>query len=176
MGPYGNAAINNGGTRQSTGQLRRNLTKSEKARSDPQKQTGETPRAWLAGSKQTMGDTDTAKTNLAGGHLLGRLTTHGRTMQQQLELKPKPTILNAYPWARPHRDGVTYGVVLAVPLQLPYGLADWLRENNWQSKAVAADRGQYAALLVGGCSVELLGWVPRPESHGSLTAGNYLPW
>ena len=176
MGPYGNAAINNGGTRQSTGQLRRNLTKSEKARSDPQKQTGETPRAWLAGSKQTMGDTDTAKTNLAGGHLLGRLATHRRTMQQQLELKPKPAILNACPWARPHRDGVACGVVLAVPLQLPYGLADWLRENNWQSKAVAADRGQYAALLVGGCAVELLGWVPRPESHGSLTAGNYLPW
>ena len=95
---------------------------------------------------------------------------------QQLELKPKPDILNACPWARPHRDGVACGVVLAVPLQLPYGLAPWLHSQGWQSKAVAQDRGQYAALLVGGCAVELLGWLPRPESHGSLTAGNYLPW
>ncbi|MEM0978648.1 MAG: hypothetical protein AAGH78_00100 [Cyanobacteria bacterium P01_H01_bin.58] len=66
--------------------------------------------------------------------------------------------------------------MLAVPAPLPYGLATWLREQSWQSKAVAADRRQYAALLVGGCAVELLGWMPRPESHGSLTAGNYLPW
>ena len=95
---------------------------------------------------------------------------------QQLELKLKPDILNACPWARPHRDGVACGVVLAVPLRLPYGLAPWLRAQGWQSKAVAQDRGQYAARLVGGCAVELLGWLPRPESHGSLTAGNYLPW
>ena len=86
---------------------------------------------------------------------------------QQLELTPKPEILNACPWARPHRDGVACGVVLAVPAPLPYGLAPWLRAEGWRCKAVAADRGQYAALL---------GWVPRPESHGSLTAGNYLPW
>ncbi|MBE9070565.1 hypothetical protein IQ260_28385 [Leptolyngbya cf. ectocarpi LEGE 11479] len=95
---------------------------------------------------------------------------------QQLELKPKPDILNACPWARPHRDGLACGVVLAVPLRLPYGLAPWLRAQGWRSKAVAADRGQYAVLLAGGCAVELLSWVPRPESHGSLTAGNYLPW
>ena len=95
---------------------------------------------------------------------------------EQLELNTKPDILNACPWARPHRDGVAYGVVLAVPALLPYGLAPWLRERGWQSKAVAIDRGQYAALLVGGCAVELLSWLPRPESHGSETAGNYLPW
>ncbi|ESA37374.1 hypothetical protein N836_03455 [Leptolyngbya sp. Heron Island J] len=59
-----------------------------------------------------------------------------------------------------------------MPAPLPYGLATWLREQGWQSKAVATDRGQYAALLVGGFAVELLGWVPRPESHGSETAGN----
>ncbi len=95
---------------------------------------------------------------------------------EQLELKPKPKILNDCPWARPHRDGVAYGVVLAIPIPWPRELAPWLRENGWWPKAVAADRGQYAALLVGGCAVELLGWVPRPEGHGSLTAGNYLPW
>ena len=95
---------------------------------------------------------------------------------QQLELNPKPSQLEACPWARPHHLGVNYGIVLAVPAPLPYGLATWLRAQGWQSKAVANDRGQYAALLVGGCAVELLSWVPRPESHGSETAGNYLPW
>ncbi|MGD1949369.1 MAG: hypothetical protein ACFB14_06955 [Leptolyngbyaceae cyanobacterium] len=65
---------------------------------------------------------------------------------------------------------------IAVPAPLPYGLATWLRAQGWQSKAVAADRGQYAALLVCGCAVELLNWVPRPESHRSYTEGNYLPW
>ena len=95
---------------------------------------------------------------------------------QQLKLKPKPDVLNACPWARPHRDGIVHGVVLAVPAPLPYGLAPWLRAQGWRSKAVATDRGQYAALLIGGCAVELLGWLPRPESHGSYTAGNYLPW
>lgn len=95
---------------------------------------------------------------------------------QQLELKPKPDVLNACPWARPHYSGVRCGVVLAIPAKLPYGLAPWLKEQGWQSMSVAEDRGQFAALLVGGCAVELLGWLPRPESHGSCTAGNYLPW
>ena len=94
---------------------------------------------------------------------------------KQLELEPKPGQLDACPWARPHRDGVRLGVVLAVPCPLPYGLAPWLHGQGWTTEA-ASDRGQWAVLIQGPGAERLLGWLPRPEGHGSLTAGNYLPW
>ena len=95
---------------------------------------------------------------------------------KQLELNPKPEILNCCPWARPHRHGLSCGVVLAIPAPLPLGFAPWLRAQGWKCRDITHDRGQYAAWLVGGNDTELLGWLPRPAGHGSYTAGNYLPW
>ncbi|NEP15438.1 MAG: hypothetical protein F6J97_00875 [Leptolyngbya sp. SIO4C1] len=93
---------------------------------------------------------------------------------KQLELNPKPDILNACAWARlPHRGA---GIVLAVPKPLPLGLAPWLRSQGWQLAGYAEDRGQAAVWLIGGVEADLLGWLPRPRSEGSRTAGNLLPW
>ena len=90
----------------------------------------------------------------------------------QLSLRPEP--LNICPWARRPKYGA--GVVLAVPVPLSLGLAPWLREHGWEMKAFAIDRGQAAAWLVGGNAEELLAWMPEPQSQGSQTAGNLLPW
>ena len=68
------------------------------------------------------------------------------------------------------------GVVLAVPVPLPPGLAPWLRSRSWHAKANAWDRNQLALLLVGGNAKELLSLVPKPPGHGSFTPGAYLPW
>ena len=93
----------------------------------------------------------------------------------QLELDPKPEQLEQCPWARPHRDGVSLGVVLAVPCPLPYGLAPWLLEQGWRME-VGCDRNQWAALVKGPGAERLLSWFKPPAGHGSQTAGNYLPW
>ncbi|EKU97583.1 hypothetical protein Lepto7375DRAFT_6787 [Leptolyngbya sp. PCC 7375] len=94
---------------------------------------------------------------------------------EQLELDPKPGQLKPCPWARPHRDGVGIGVVLAVPCPLPYGLAPWLRSQGWIMEA-ACDRNQWAVLVKGPGCERLLHWLKPPAGHGSYTAGNYLPW
>ena len=91
---------------------------------------------------------------------------------QQLSLRPEP--LNPCPWARRPKYGT--GVVLAVPMPLPVGLAPWLRSQGWSLKEFAVDRGQAAAWLVGGNDAELLSWMPGPPAQGSRTPGNHLPW
>lgn len=91
---------------------------------------------------------------------------------QQLSLKPE--LLNACPWARSPHYG--HGVVLAVPVPLPLGLAPWLLAQGWQFKALACDRNQTAVWLVGGNPESLLCWLPAPPNHGSNTPGNLLPW
>ncbi len=96
-------------------------------------------------------------------------------LMSQLELDPKPEQLEQCPWARPHRDGVSLGVVLAVPCPLPYWLSPWVRSQNWNLNP-ACDRGQWAVLVQGPGAQRLLNWLRPPASHGSLTAGNYLPW
>ncbi|EKU98481.1 hypothetical protein SPB21_02530 [Leptothoe sp. ISB3NOV94-8A] len=93
---------------------------------------------------------------------------------QQLTLS-KPQQLNCCPWARPHRDGASLGIVLAVPCPLPYGLKPWLDSQGYSVVAIAEDRGQWAALLTGDVG-NLLLWLDRPQSQGSETAGNLLPW
>lgn len=90
----------------------------------------------------------------------------------QLSFRPDP--LDACPWARRPKYGA--GVVLAVPMPLPYGLAPWLRSQGWRMHKFAIDRGQAALWLVGGNDADLLAWMPGPPSQGSRTPGNYLPW
>mgnify|MGYP006287565919 CR=1 len=93
---------------------------------------------------------------------------------RQLNLSLKPEPLKACPWARKPRYGP--GVVLALPMPLPYGFAPWLRAQGWRMEEFAIDRGQAAALLVGCPPEDILNWVPKPPSHGSNTPGNLLPW
>lgn len=95
---------------------------------------------------------------------------------QQLSLLAGSERLSACPWARRHKQNVRGYVVLAVPERLPVGLADWLRAEGWQLEGYASDRGQGAVLLRGGDVAALLRMMRGPASHGSYTAGNYLPW
>jgi len=90
------------------------------------------------------------------------------------QLMLRPEMLQACPWARPARDRT--GVVLAVPLPLPLGLAPWLKAQGWELAGYAEDRGQAAVKLTGGATADILGWLPQPTHAGSRTAGNLLPW
>ena len=90
------------------------------------------------------------------------------------QLTVKPACLNGCPWARPARTG--YGVVLAVCEPLPDGLAPWLRGQGWRLQEYAKDQGQAMVWLVGGNPNDLLAWLPRPPSHGSMTPGVLLPF
>ena len=94
--------------------------------------------------------------------------------RQMKQLTIKPTQLEQCPWARPAYQRL--GVVLAIPKPLPLGLAPWLLSRGWRLAGYAEDRGQSAALLVGGNPADLLTWLPPPPKRGSQTPGEFLPW
>ena len=78
-------------------------------------------------------------------------------------------------WARRSHSGA--GVVVALPVPLPLGVADELRGEGLTAKQFFPMAGAVAVLFEGsaGAMARLLDAVPLPKSHGSRTAGNLLP-
>jgi hypothetical protein len=78
-------------------------------------------------------------------------------------------------WARRSHGGA--GVVVALPVPLPLGVADEIRGAGLTAKEFFPMAGCIAVFLEGspGAMARLLNAVPLPKSQGSRTAGNLLP-